>query len=54
MTNEISELQKTISNLEKNLTFLQNDAPIAAVKIDLMNNQVLHRFIIALLAISLS
>jgi hypothetical protein len=54
MTDEISELRKIISNFEKNLTLLQNDAPIEAVKIDLMNNQVLHRFIIALLAISLS
>lgn len=54
MTDEIFELRKILLDFEKNLTFLQNDTPITPEKIDLINNQVLHRLIIALLATLLS
>lgn len=54
MTDEIFELRKILLDFEKNLTFLQNDTLIAPEKIDLINNQVLHRLIIALLAALLS
>ena len=54
MTDEIFELRKNLLDFEKNLTFLQNETPIAPEKIDLINNQVIHRFIIALLAALLS
>lgn len=41
-------------DFEKNLILLQKDTPIAPEKIDLINNPVLHRLIIALLAALLS